>query len=143
MFLFTAFKLQRVKMFKTRSNRERQVFETEIPRYLRVFWGSSFWQRYSDNQGFWLVRSWPMYVLITWFHESWIFCLFYLFFLRNGILSPKLFWPSVRKTCSSDQEKLLKFEAEGRVNICNFLWSLQQFIQTLKGQKNFWNRMFF
>ena len=32
----------------------------------------------------------------------------------NGILFPKLFWPTVRKNCSSDQEKLLKFEAEDR-----------------------------
>ena len=35
------------------------------------------------------------------------------------------------KKCSSDQEKLLKFEAE-----C--LRSLEQFIQTVKGQNNFW-----
>ena len=33
--------------------------------------------------------------------------------LKNGILLPKLFWPTVRKNCSSDWEKLLKFEAEG------------------------------
>ena len=32
---------------------------------------------------------------------------------RNGILLPKLFWPTVRKNCSSVREKLLKFEAEG------------------------------
>ena len=32
----------------------------------------------------------------------------------NGILLLKLFWPNVRKKCSSDREKLLKFEAEGR-----------------------------
>ena len=32
---------------------------------------------------------------------------------RNGILLPKLFGPTVRKNCSSDREKLLKFEAEG------------------------------
>ena len=32
----------------------------------------------------------------------------------NGILLPKLFWPTVRKNCSSDWEKLLKFEAEGQ-----------------------------
>ena len=32
----------------------------------------------------------------------------------------------MRKNCSSDQEKLLKFEAE------------EQFIQTVKGQNNFW-----
>ena len=31
---------------------------------------------------------------------------------RNGILLPKLFWPTVRKKCSSDWEKCLKFEAE-------------------------------
>ena len=37
------------------------------------------------------------------------------FVLReNGILLPKLFWPTVRKKCSSDREKLLKLEAESR-----------------------------
>ena len=30
----------------------------------------------------------------------------------NGILCPKLFWPTVRKKCSSILEKLLKFEVE-------------------------------
>ena len=33
---------------------------------------------------------------------------------ENGILLPKLFWPTVRINCSSDWEKLLKFEAEGQ-----------------------------
>ena len=33
---------------------------------------------------------------------------------RNGILLPKLFWPTVRKKNSSDQENLFKFKAEGR-----------------------------
>ena len=33
---------------------------------------------------------------------------------QHGILIPKLFWPTVRKNCSTDWEKLLKFEAEGR-----------------------------
>ena len=32
----------------------------------------------------------------------------------NGILLPKLVRPTLRKNCSSDLEKLLKFEAEGR-----------------------------
>ena len=32
----------------------------------------------------------------------------------NGILLPKLFWPTVRKKSSTDCEKLLKFKAEGR-----------------------------
>ena len=34
--------------------------------------------------------------------------------IGNGILLPKLFWPTVRKNCSSYKEKLLKFEAESR-----------------------------
>ena len=34
---------------------------------------------------------------------------------ENGILLPKLLRPTVRKkTCSSEREKLLKFEAEGQ-----------------------------
>jgi hypothetical protein len=53
-----------------------------------------------------------------------------------GILLPKLFWPTVRKNCSSDRKKLLKFEAEGR-EFAKFLRSLEQFIQTVKGQNNF------
>ena len=44
--------------------------------------------------------------------------------IRNGILSPKLFRPTVRKTCSSDREKPLKFEAEGR-EFAKFLRSLK------------------
>ena len=60
------------------------------------------------------------------------------FFLKTWyILFPKLFWPFVRKICSCDQEKLLKFQAEGR-EFAKFLRSLEQFIQTVKGQNNFW-----
>ena len=44
---------------------------------------------------------------------------------------------TVRKNCSSDREKLSKFEAEGR-EFAKFLRSLEQFIQTVKGQNNFW-----
>ena len=56
---------------------------------------------------------------------------------KNGILLPKFFLPTVRKNCSSDREKLLKIEAEGR-EFANFSRSLEQFIQTVKGQNNFW-----
>ena len=56
---------------------------------------------------------------------------------KNGILLPKLFRPTARKNCSSDREKLLKFEAEGR-EFARFLRSLEQFIETVKGQNNFW-----
>ena len=41
----------------------------------------------------------------------------------------------MRKNCSSDREKLLKFEAEDQVFEKN-LRSLEQFIQTVKGQNN-------
>ena len=41
------------------------------------------------------------------------------------------------KNCSSDREKLLKFEAEGR-EFAKVLRPLEQFIQTVKGQNNFW-----
>ena len=43
----------------------------------------------------------------------------------------------MRKKGSSDREKLLKFEAEGR-EFSKFLISLEQFIPTVKGQNNFW-----
>ena len=41
------------------------------------------------------------------------------------------------KNGSSDREKLLKFEAKGR-KFEKFLRSLELFIQTVKGQNNFW-----
>ena len=57
--------------------------------------------------------------------------------MKIGILLTKLFWPTVRRNCSSDWEKILKFEAEGQ-EFAKFLRSLEQFIQTVKGQNNFW-----
>ena len=56
---------------------------------------------------------------------------------KYGILLPKLFWPTVRKNYSSDRENVLKFKAEGR-KFAKILRSLEQFIQTVKGQNNFW-----
>ena len=53
------------------------------------------------------------------------------------VLLPKLFWPIVRKNCSSGWEKLLIFQAEGQ-KLAKILWSLEQYIQTVKGQNNFW-----
>ena len=44
---------------------------------------------------------------------------------------------TVRKNCSSDQENLLKFKAEGR-EFAKILRSREQFIQTVKGQNSFW-----
>ena len=45
---------------------------------------------------------------------------------------PKLFWSTVRKNCSSDREKILKFEVEGQ-DFSKFLRSLEKLIQTAKG----------
>ena len=50
-----------------------------------------------------------------------IFIFSQTFKTKNGILLQKLLRPTVRKKCSSDKEKLLR--------------SLEQFIQTVKGQK--------
>ena len=56
----------------------------------------------------------------------------------NGILLPKLFWYLLwEKKCSTDWKKLMKFEAEGR-EFAKILRSLEQFIQAVKGQNNFW-----
>ena len=43
----------------------------------------------------------------------------------------------MRKNCSSDREKLLKFKAEGQ-EFAKFLRSLKQFVRTVKGQNNLW-----
>ena len=55
--------------------------------------------------------------------------------IGNGILFPKLFWPSDRKNFHSYWEKLLKLKEE---EFAKFLRSLEQFIQTVKGHNNFW-----
>ena len=46
---------------------------------------------------------------------------------NNGILLPLLFLSTVKKKCSSDWEKLLKFEAEGW-EFGKFMRLLEQFI---------------
>jgi hypothetical protein len=48
----------------------------------------------------------------------------------------------VRNNSFSDQEKVLKFEDEGR-EFAKILRSIQQFIGIVKGQNNFWNKMHF
>ena len=43
----------------------------------------------------------------------------------------------MRKNCSTGQEKPLKFEAEGQ-EFEKILRPIEQFIQTVKSQNNFW-----
>ena len=45
----------------------------------------------------------------------------------------------MRKNCSSDQEKNLKFEAEGQ-DFAKILRSTEQFIQKEQCQNNFWQQ---
>ena len=49
---------------------------------------------------------------------------------------PQLFWPTVRKNCSSVWGQPLKFKAEGR-EFVKILRSLEQLVQTVKSQNNF------
>ena len=58
-------------------------------------------------------------------------------FDRTGLVFCKIVLTYCEKKCSGDREKLLKFEAESR-EFSKFLKSLEQFIQTVKGQNNFW-----
>ena len=93
--------------------------------YIRQRWGKSvtreeLWMHHLSS----IKQNWPINILKATLQV-------------NGILLPKLFWPTVRKNCSSDWEKLLKFEAEGR-EFSKILRSLEQFIQTVKGQNNSW-----
>ena len=57
--------------------------------------------------------------------------------VKKAFCYQKLLLTTVRKNCSSDREKLFKLEAEGR-EFAKCLRSLEQFIQTVKGQNNFW-----
>ena len=61
----------------------------------------------------------------------------------NGILLPKLFWPTVRKNCSSDREKLLKFEAEGQEFEKIFESTRTIYFKQWKVRTIFGNRMLF
>ena len=46
---------------------------------------------------------------------------------KEMVFLPKLFRPTVRKNCSSDREKYMIYETEGR-EFAKFLRSVEQFI---------------
>ena len=54
----------------------------------------------------------------------------------NGILFPKLVWPSVRKNCSSVWEFFWNLRLKVR-EFAKFFRSLEQFVPTVKAQNNF------
>ena len=49
---------------------------------------------------------------------------------RNGILLPKLFWPTAIKNCSSDRKKTFEIQGSSK-DFAEFLNSLEQLIQML------------
>ena len=63
----------------------------------------------------------------------------FLFSLKNEnwYFVTKIVLTYCEKKLFSDREKLLKLEAEGQ-EFVKLLRSLEQFIQTVKGQNNFW-----
>ena len=109
-----------------------------------LFFVTCFWHIFTNSESIRIhkscSRNFSCFLLeqdIEFFYWDQKCCWNYLFTQKNGILLPKLFEPTVRKNCSSDREKLLNFEAEGR-EFEIFLRSIEQFIQTVKGQNNFW-----
>ena len=99
--------------------------------YLSSFFLSK-WHVISMNFIIWSVKNSferGMHNFLVGWH-GWHSILINYLYHTNGILFPKLCWPSVRKKCSSDREKRLKFEAEGW-EFAKFLSSLEQFIQTV------------
>ena len=65
--------------------------------------------------------------------------IFLIFRFHKWYFFTKIVLTYCEKKCSSDQEKLLKFEAEGR-EFAKFLRSVEQFIQTVTGQNSFWKQ---
>ena len=74
-----------------------------------------------------LFASLGMYIFEFWLN--------YVKIRRDSVARKSFCWKMV--FCYQKWENLLKFEAEGR-DFAKFLRSLEQFIQTVKGQNNFW-----
>ena len=94
----------------------------------------STWSNYTLHIMNYFIMEYFVFVLLKVWSQRLLFNLVQS--SNNGILLPKLFWPTERKNCFSDREKLLKFEIEGQ-EFAKFLQSLEQYIQTVKGQNNF------
>ena len=60
-----------------------------------------------------------------------------MIFPQNINFATKIVLTYCDLNCSSDREIFLKFEAEGQ-EFAKILRSLEKFIQTVKGQNNFW-----
>ena len=69
-------------------------------------------------------------------HLSFLPCWFLLLSFNS------FFWLIVSKNCSCDWEKLYQLWGWMPI-ICNFFWSLDNFIRTMKYHNNFWKRILF
>ena len=112
------------------------IFITLCSKATNTFYLSSFflskWHVISMNFIIWSVKNSferGMHNFLVGWH-GWHSILINYLYHTNGILFPKLCWPSVRKICSCGSEIFLKFEAEGW-EFAKFLSSLEQFIQTV------------
>ena len=91
-----------------------------------------FWSRMKMRLGFFhwnktQVRAWNVFLSnVILFYVQMVFCL-------------QIVLTNWEKNGSRDREKLLKFETEGQ-EFAKFLRSQEQFIQTVKGQNNFWKQ---
>ena len=110
---------------KTKKNSELRNLEFKISFFHNFYlinfiliWAKIFWtmQKLTFHCYFWPIEGWNIHSKI----RKW-------YFVAKIVLT----------YCSSDLEKLLKFEAEGR-EFAKFLRSLEQFLQTVKCQNNFW-----
>ena len=108
------------------------------PSYLSSFFLSK-WHFISLNFIIWSVKNSferGMHNFLVGWH-GWHSILINYLYHTNGILNSKLCCPSARKKCSCDKGKILNLEAEGW-EFAKILSSLEQFIQTVIGQNNFW-----
>ena len=105
----------------------REVRSTFLQYYLQNAWYFKL-DNFSELKGCTILHH-PYSILLQ--------CNLALLQLINGILLPKIVLTYCEKNCSSDQEKLLKFKAGGPES-AKCLRSLEQFIQTVKGQNNIW-----
>ena len=111
-------------IFSTR-NLKRLIFYLEKYSYIRSI---------AFFKGLWMIYTfYKVFLSIQVLWMSWIwYCVTIVFCYQNcSDLS------TLRKNCSSDREKLLKFKAVGG-EFENILRSFEQFIQTVKGRNNFW-----
>ena len=91
-------------VFTNFPNTNLRIFSTKYVVFVLIFSNPQNWEKWYFSQlVFWPLNGlfWPL-LNIFWQSKHYQY-------YANGIFLPKLFWPIVRKNCSSDWENLLKF----------------------------------